>query len=80
MTTPCAQYAIDLNAKLNSCGIATTPPAANIDAMCTPTLANQAKCREACLPKIDCACTKQPSGAGCAATLKPYSDCLDACG
>jgi hypothetical protein len=76
----CTQYSDDLVAKYNECGITvTTGSSTGTAAACTDTLAKQATCLDACVSKIDCACTKDPTGSGCADKLKPYSDCVVPC-
>lgn len=36
-------------------------------------------CFDGCLAEMDCGCAQDPSAAGCAATMKPYSTCIGAC-
>jgi hypothetical protein len=76
----CERYADDVNAKYTSCGIMAQPGSGSTSSgACTDALAKQANCLDACLPKVDCGCTKDPTAAGCAAKLKPYQDCVTAC-
>jgi len=79
----CETLADDLKAKYDSCGIMATGTATGTSTgttqSCTGSVQTQATCLDQCVPKIDCACTKDPTGAGCADKLKPYSDCALAC-
>ena len=72
----------DSQAKYKECGITTSlsgGASSGSSNSCTDAQAKLADCFDACLPKIDCPCTKDPTGANCATALKPYSDCITAC-
>jgi hypothetical protein len=74
----CQKLADDLFQKYASCGINVSAGNTGSET-CTPALAAQASCLDACIDKIDCACIKDSSMAGCDKKLKPYSDCATAC-
>jgi hypothetical protein len=78
----CQQYDDDLIAKYQSCGISvmtSTSTSSSTSTTCTDALAKQANCLDACLPKVDCPCTKDPTGSACAQNQRPYSNCVVAC-
>lgn len=75
----CQKYADTLIAKYTECGIEVTGTGGSTSAECTPDLAVLAACYEACVPKVDCACLKDPTGADCSTKQQPYIDCVTAC-
>jgi len=76
----CDTYVDDAKAKFDECGISTqSTSAATGGGTCDAASAKLADCLDACLPKIDCGCLKDPTGADCATKLQPYTDCATAC-
>lgn len=79
----CQSFADDLVAKYKECGIVSSSTATGTTTgtaqQCTDALAKKSTCLDGCVPKIDCPCTKDPTGTGCADKLKPYTDCVTAC-
>ncbi len=78
----CATYADDLVAKYEECGItiASTSTSSSASATCTDADAKLLGCYDACLPDVNCACFKDPTGSTCADDQKKYNDCMTACG
>ena len=76
---PCDQYAQDVQAKYQQCGIAIPGGDTGNKSSCSASEARTANCYDACLSKVCCECTKEPTAPGCAAQLQPYSDCVAAC-
>jgi hypothetical protein len=74
----CDKLAADLIAKYAECGI-TGAGGGSGTSECSPAEAKVAACYDACVPKLDCECIKNPEGADCAAKLGVYSDCVIAC-
>ncbi len=74
----CDKYAADIQAKYAECGI-TGAGGSSGGSDCSPAEAKAAACYDACVPKLDCACLVDPSGADCSAKLQVYGDCVTAC-
>lgn len=84
----CEAYSDDVYAKLESCGVTFPPRDVPLPAKlplptsgeCTNEIAERVDCFDTCLPQLDCACTRDPTGEGCADRMEPYNDCIDDCG
>jgi hypothetical protein len=84
----CDAYADDLYEKLRICGLdypskdMVLPPMIPLprSGECTDRVgAEQESCFDACLPKLDCGCSKDPNGDGCWEKTQPYKDCIVEC-
>lgn len=77
----CTAFGDDLASKYSSCGVTVTSGSAStsVSATCTDAQAKQASCLDACLPKADCDCLKNPVMSGCVDKQKDYNDCNAAC-
>lgn len=76
-STLCKPYQERLNAKYTECGIEVSPVPETVE--CSPNEGRRDACFDGCLPKMDCPCIKDASGADCATKLQPYNDCITAC-
>lgn len=74
--TACDKYLSDLAQKLASCGITGEEPG---DLDCTPAVAKQSACLDACLPLLECECLLDASNPGCSDSLQKYQDCILPC-
>jgi hypothetical protein len=74
----CDKFVADLNAKYAECGI-TGSGGGTGSGECTPAQSQVDACYDACLPKLDCPCLVNPSGAGCGDKLNVYGNCVSAC-
>jgi len=77
----CERYADSVAAKLEECritdsGAEETP---NLGP-CDDQASTLVECLDTCLPKFDCACQADPSGAGCDAKRQEYATCTSDCG
>lgn len=79
ITDPCKHYGDALVAKYAECGIEVSVGGSGGGVTCSASDAVLATCLEGCLPSVDCACTKDPSGPDCADKQKPYVDCITVC-
>lgn len=78
----CQRYADHLIAKYEDCGIviASASTSSSVQVTCTEADAKLLGCYDACLPLVNCACLKDPTGNTCADDQKQYNDCMTACG
>lgn len=75
----CTAYQEHETARYKECGLDLVSGVCSEACLCTDTRAEFAHCADACLPKLDCECVKDPTRSDCEARTKPYSDCFHAC-